>query len=86
MKRVDVFMVEPTGHEYVIMAFGWDGKTISVIEDRMNGLASFVLKKGISGMRGKKFSAKDGEKFLENLQYAYSSGYRRATKPYEWKA
>jgi hypothetical protein len=67
----------------VDFTLGYDGEGVKIIGDKVTEMAQEILKNGIRGRMGKKFTKEDGLAFLEEMKFAYSGSRFRASEVYD---
>ena len=77
IKTVNILKTTEEGQEIIGSVLLVDGEI-----HYLNLSETFIeeLDNGITGLNEKKYTKKDGVLFLENLQYAYSGSYIRASE------
>lgn len=78
MKQVDFLETLKKGQRVIVTITVEDGK-LRVIKGDRRFVTRMGLRYGVVGRRQKVFTPKDGDRFLEELQYVFSGSMLRAT-------
>jgi len=84
MKKVDFYWTENDGSQTIVFTLGmYEDGEIKVVGDKHDPTAEEILKNGIRGRMGKKFTKEDGLAFLEEMKFAFSGSRFRASEVYD---